>query len=98
MTALILRPRAIRDLGQIWDYTPERWGTAQAKRHVRAIRDTCTLLASGELSGTDASDITPGYRRISSGRHIIFFRQPPGAGIEIVRILHERMDARNHLG
>ncbi|MER2510694.1 MAG: type II toxin-antitoxin system RelE/ParE family toxin [Amaricoccus sp.] len=93
----ILRPRAVRDIGQIWDYTAAQWGVAQAERYVRALRDVCALLASGALSGTDASEILPGYRRIRSGRHVIFFRQLPDGGVEIVRVLHQRMDARDHL-
>lgn len=94
----VLRPRAVRDIEQIWDYSAERWGVAQAERYVRAIRDICAMVASGELSGTDASDVLPGYRRIRSGRHVVFFRRLPGGGIEIARVLHERMDARDHLG
>lgn len=98
MTHPVLRPRAVRDLGQIWDYTAGRWGVGQAERYVRAIRDVCATLGSDGLQGADASEVLPGYRRIRSGRHIVFFRSGPAGGIEVVRILHERVDARNHLG
>lgn len=59
MSRLLLRPRAVRDLDQIWTYTSERWGKAQAERYLRAIRAECSALASGAHTGTDASDIAP---------------------------------------
>jgi toxin ParE1/3/4 len=95
--SLLLRPRAVRDLEQIWDYTVERWGAPQAERYVRAIRDTCTALANGEATGIDASDVAPTYRRLRAGRHVLFLRLQPNGDIDVVRILHERMDARSHL-
>jgi toxin ParE1/3/4 len=97
VTPLLLRPRAVRDLGQIWTWTAERWGSARAERYISSIRDTCAPLASGEISGTDASDLRPGYRRIRSGRHLIFFRPAADGAIEVVRILHERMDVTTRL-
>jgi toxin ParE1/3/4 len=96
VTRPVFRPRAVRDIDQIWTYTAERWGAAQAERYVRAIRDVCAALAAGEATGTDASYIGPGYRRIRAGRHIVFFRRAAGA-VEIVRILHERMDLPSRL-
>ena len=96
MTRPVFRPRAVRDIDQIWTWTAERWGTAQAERYIRAIRDVCAALASGEAAGTDASVVGPGYRRIRSGRHIVFFRPIPGT-VEIVRILHGRMDLPSRL-
>lgn len=97
MTALRLRPRAVRDLEQIWTWTAERFGLAQAERYVTAIRDTCTALASGTISGTDISDLRRGYRKVRTGRHLIFFRSEGDGRIEVVRILHERMDPASHL-
>jgi toxin ParE1/3/4 len=92
----VFRPRAVRDLDQIWAFTAERWGVAQAERYLGAIRDVCAALAAGEATGTDASHISPGYRRIRAGRHIVFFR-PASGTVEIVRILHERMDFPSQL-
>ena len=93
----ILRPGAVRDIEQIWTYTANRWGAAQAERYIRQIRDACATLATGEHTGTDASDVLPAYRKIRAGRHIVFFRAQPDGVVEIVRILHERMDAASHL-
>jgi hypothetical protein len=42
------------------------------------------------------SGARPGYRRHRAGAHLILFRQIAGA-IDVVRVLHERMDVASHL-
>jgi toxin ParE1/3/4 len=37
-----------------------------------------------------------GYRVYHVGQHLIFYRQK-STGIEIIRILHDRMDVETHL-
>ncbi len=97
MSRPVFRPSAVRDIEQIWTYTTERWGGAQAERYVRSIHDVCLALASGELPGADVSDVLPAYRKARAGRHILFFRLRPDGDVEIVRILHERMDIPSRL-
>jgi hypothetical protein len=48
-------------------------------------------------TGRDCAAIRPGYRKHGVGRHIIFYRSIADDCIEIVRVLHERMDAERHL-
>ena len=40
--------------------------------------------------------VRPGYRRHLVGAHVIFFRMA-SEGIDVVRILHGRMDLSRHL-
>lgn len=54
-------------------------------------------LADEPLKGRDCRDIREGYRKYSAGRHVIFYRQLPNNAVEIVRILHARMDVGGHL-
>jgi toxin ParE1/3/4 len=93
----VFRPAAVRDLDRIWTWTADRWGVARAERYLRAIRDPCTALATGDHSGTDASEIRPGYRKARAGRHVLFHRLQPDGTVEVVRILHERMDVPSRL-
>lgn len=37
MAEFTLRPKAIADLGAIWDYTVETWGEEQAERYLHLI-------------------------------------------------------------
>jgi toxin ParE1/3/4 len=41
-------------------------------------------------------EIRPGYWKHPVGSHVIFFRRHP-RGIDVVRILHSRMDFERHL-
>lgn len=66
---------------------------------------TLTRRAAGDLKsiahnpniGTQCDDIKPGYRKFPKSDHIIFYRFSGTGGIEIVRILHKRMDVRSKL-
>lgn len=97
MRQLLFRPRAIADIEGIWDYTAERWGVAQADRYVLSLREACTAIAGGEMPGQDASHIRPGYRKQLSGRHVLYYRSTEDGAVEIVRVLHQRMDVDGQL-
>jgi toxin ParE1/3/4 len=97
VTSWRLTPRARRDLDEIWDYTAKRWDAAQADRYVRAIAAACANLAKGQRQDRDAGDIRPGYRRCTVGSHVLFYRRNDRGELEIVRILHQRMDVDRHL-
>lgn len=93
-------PRARQDLNEIWDFTVERWDAAQADRYVVAIVRGCQDLASGRRVGREMEFIRRGYLTYPINAHVVSFRHVPnddGEGIEIVRILHERMDPARHI-
>ena len=97
MTAVGFTPRARRDLAEIWDFTAVRWGPEQADRYVRTIMATIEEVAAGTRKGRPIDDVRAGYQRIRSGSHLIFFRPGPGGRIDVVRVLHQRMDVGRHL-
>ncbi len=92
----VLTPRAQKDLDEIWDYTLSRWGLDQAERYVRGIGDAIRSVAEDPRRGRPCNEIRPGYRKYSIGSHVLFYRARP-TGVEIVRILHQRMDYDQHL-
>lgn len=96
MSGYVLTPAAQADLEDIWRYSVQQWSFAQAERYIRAIGDACEDLASGVHTGQDAMDIRAGYRKLKVGSHVLFFRRS-GDTIDIVRILHRRMDMPNRL-
>ena len=96
MTDLIFSPAARNDIEGIYDYTAQNWGVAQAEHYVGALRDTCHGLAAGNQRGRDIGHVRAGYRKKASGSHFIFY-QELSSGIEIVRVLHQRMDFERHL-
>ena len=92
-----LKPRARRNLAEIWEYSESQWGTAQADRYVLMIAAACGSLAAGKANGHSAEFIRAGYFRYNIGSHVLFFRDRKRGGIEIVRILHQSMDFERHL-
>lgn len=91
-----ISPRAERDLEEIWRYTESRWSAEQADRYANALIDMIEELAANPERGRRIDDIRPGYRKQAVGSHFIFYRQAR-PGIEIVRILHQRMNVEAHL-
>ena len=96
MAEFSLRPKAIADLEEIWRYTVDTWGEAQAERYVRLINESFRQIADNPSLGRSCDVICEGYRKRSVGRHVIFYRTIDG-DVEVVRILHDRMDVDRHL-
>jgi len=96
MTAHRLSPRAQADLEDIWDYTAERWGARRAEAYIRQIYGAVEALAVTPSIARRCDEVRPGYWKHPVGSHVIFFRRYP-YGIDVVRILHGRMDFERHL-
>jgi toxin ParE1/3/4 len=95
MKSPVFSPAAQADMNGIWDYTAGRWGLDQADRYTDNIQDACHDLASGHRQGCPV-DVRPGYLKYLTGSHVIYFRND-GSQLEVVRILHGRMDVERHL-
>ncbi|MGU3421925.1 type II toxin-antitoxin system RelE/ParE family toxin [Methylobacterium sp. D54C] len=92
-----LSAAARRDLSGIWTYSAKRWDEAQADRYVRQFADSFDGLARGAVKGRNADDIRTGYFKLAVGSHVVFYRMGAAGVIEVVRILHQRMDIDRHL-
>ena len=97
MSGFLLSPAARADLAEIWDYTADRWGAEQAERYVRELTTVCQGLADSRLRGRAIDDIRPGYFKLSIGSHFLCYRLTDVGMIEVVRILHQRMDIPERL-
>ncbi len=96
MPGYALSPAARADLENIWEYMIDRWGEAQAERYTRDIQAACQALGDGTQTGRSAEDIRAGYRKLAVGSHMIYFRERANT-VEIVRILHGRMDVSRRI-
>lgn len=90
-----LSKKAKDDLRGIWAYSEDRWGEQQADVYYRDIFKTIEHLVSGELKGRKA-DVRAGYLKYPVGRHFLYFTKVEGR-INIVRVLHQRMEVTRHL-
>jgi toxin ParE1/3/4 len=97
MPRFVLTKAAKEDLKSIGRYTAETWGRAQRNRYLALLDTSMHDLADNPGLGRDCSEIRTGYRRYRVGKHILFYRQLDPDRIEIVRILHERMDVEARL-
>ena len=57
---LKLSPRARRDLGEIWDYTEERWGADQAELYIKRIWQAIEAVAHDPAKGRSCDAIRQG--------------------------------------
>ena len=87
-----------RDIQNIWLYTVEKWSIEQADRYYNLIIDEIEYLAKNPKSGKDYSNIRKGYFRSQIKSHFILYKiNRKNDEIEIIRILHQRMDIETRL-
>lgn len=97
MFKVSFRQKAIEDLNNIWTYTYENWSKNQADKYYVKIKFACTEIAQNPKLGKVYNGITEGLFGLKSGKHVIFYSFISNNEIEIIRILHERMDLKNRL-
>jgi toxin ParE1/3/4 len=89
---------ATQDLENIWLYTFENWSNEQADRYLNLIINEIEYVAQKPDSGFNFSSVRKGYYRSRIKSHFIFYRIDKKKDIvEIIRILHQRMDIENRL-
>jgi toxin ParE1/3/4 len=96
MASYRLTRAAREDLAEIGRYTERRWGPAQRRDYLAQLDARMESLVDHPQMGMARDDVRPGYRCLREARHLIFYRAAAGT-VEIVRVLHQRMDVRRHL-
>lgn len=97
MAKVILRQQAINDLNDIWEYTFYEWSENQAEKYYNAIKVACKEIGENPNIGRNYTEIGTHLFGLKCGKHIIFFHKVSEEEIEIIRILHERMDLKNEI-
>ena len=92
----VISKKAVSDLEEIWLYTVESWSVEQADRYYNLIFDEVNYICKNPNAGKSNEHIRKGYRASKVKFHLIFYRVLNDT-IEIIRILHERMDIENRL-
>ena len=93
----VLLPAARRDLSQIWLDTADRWGVDQADGYIAAINRRFAGIADFPSSYPEYRSGRGKFRKAASGEHLIFYIIAADR-IEIVRVLHSRIDLDALLG
>ena len=94
----ILSIKAQMDLQDIWLYTFENWSLDQADNYIRSILAEIEQHAVNPEKGIERTRVRNGYRCFQVKSHVIFYRTIDHVtDIEVIRVLHKRMDIENRL-
>ncbi|TQD39031.1 type II toxin-antitoxin system RelE/ParE family toxin [Haloflavibacter putidus] len=88
---------AIKDLSKIWVYTLNKWSREQADRYYNLIITEIEFIADNFMTGKSAEQTRKNYRVTKLKSHLIFYKKVENDIVEIVRILHQRMDIKKRL-
>ena len=97
MSRYVLSSTARADLEQIWAHTYERWDGNQAQAYVRETQHSIERIVDNPMIGRACDTVCPGYRKHSVGSHTLYYRIVGSDTIDVVRVLHQRMDVDRHL-
>ena len=97
MANVILRQEAIDDLTEIWEYTIQEWSENQNDKYFETIKCACKEIGQNPNIGKVYTEISKNLLGLKSGKHIIFYHKISEDEIEVIRILHERMDLKNRM-
>ena len=89
--------QAIEDLNDIWIYTLQKWSKEHADRYYALIIEEIEFVAVNFMTGKSAEQTRKNYRVTKMKSHLIFYRKNDNGIVEIVRILHQRMDIKKRL-
>jgi toxin ParE1/3/4 len=95
MPAYRLSPLAEQDLYKIISTTINSWGNEQAKEYAQNIDAALIKLAQYPDFGRERNEIYKDAKSFPVEKHIVFY-QVSDSGIDVARILHQRMDPSKH--
>ena len=89
--------KAVDDLENIWTYTLHKWSIEQADRYYNLIINEIEFISKNFMTGKSMDDIKKGYRVSTVKSHLIFYRKSQDNQVEVIRILHQRMDIESKI-
>jgi toxin ParE1/3/4 len=84
-------------INNIWIYTAENWSAEQADRYYNLVFDEIEYIVQNFEMARDFDKIRKSYKYSKVKSHLIFFKKHKTNEVEVVRVLHERMNIVNRL-
>ncbi|MDT0647535.1 type II toxin-antitoxin system RelE/ParE family toxin [Zunongwangia sp. F260] len=75
----------------------KKWSKGQADSYFQLVIEEIEFIADNFLAGKSAEQTRENYRVTKIKSHLIFYRKVENDVVEIVRILHQRMDIKKQL-
>lgn len=97
MAKYVLTNQAVEDLSKIWEYTYEVWSESQADKYYELLTSSFQEIVQNPELGKSYAEIDSAILGLRVGKHIVFYRVVKSGDIEIVRILHQRMDLKSRM-
>ena len=93
---LVIRPEAYRDFANVWSYTAQAWGTAQAHDFRGELNDSMNKLLDFPEMGSRVEGLPEDYRKPPARSHRVIYRLS-SADLIVVRVVYEREDVPDEL-
>ncbi len=94
----IITKAAETDLENIWVYSQKTWSIERADSYAHAIIKSLFFISKQPDLGINRSSIQNNYMSYRINLHVVFYRiNLEIQRVEVLRILHERMDYSQHL-
>ena len=97
MANYFLTNKAVADLTEIWHYTYEAWSERQADIYYKLLTSSFLKILSNPATGKPYKEIDAGLFGLRVGKHIVFYKTRKAGNIDIVRILHQKMDLKRKM-
>ena len=97
MAEYIISEKALEDLNTIWIYTAENGSIEQANRYYNLIVDEIEYVSENFGNAKDFEDVRKNYKYSKVKSHLVFYKKTLNTEMEVVRILHEKMDIKNRI-
>jgi toxin ParE1/3/4 len=92
MPSIVVRPKAVDDLAEIWAYIAED-NPREANAFASRIHKEFRMLSVQPRMGRERPELLADLRSFPVGRYVIFYL-PRRRGIEVVRVLHGARDLK----
>ena len=96
MPRVIKHAQVEQDLTDIWLYSRQEWGEAQADSYLDELDSCFQLLAESPLIAPERREFRVPVRIHPHASHLVIY-QTTDEGIAVVRVLHKRMDLHSRL-
>ena len=84
------------DLRNIARFTEKSWWQQQRRHYLKGLDDTFQILANAPGLGKACDYIAQGLRKYPHQSHVIYYDTMSDTQIQIIRVLHKRMDVVRH--
>lgn len=92
-----LTRRASQALEDVYVYTSQMFGDAQAEAYHEGFHRAFGLIADFPFMGRSADELVAGWRQHIHGKHVFFYAVDPDGTIVIQAVFHVAQNVRKHM-